>query len=182
MFARIVAYAEETLIAAGRGARRGEQPAIAFVDLSGYTELTATAGDERAAQFSSALQTLAAAAAAGHRGRVVKLLGDGVMLRYPSIVDAIDSVRELMASIVEAGLPSAHAGIAAGSMVVRDGDVYGHTVNLAARVASHAQAGDLLVAAEGANELPVGLGLEVAGTAVLKGIARPVRLLRVPLD
>ena len=182
VFGRIVAYVEETLIKAGRGARRGEQPAIAFVDLTGYTELTASAGDDRAALFASALQTLATATARAHRGRVVKLLGDGVMLRYSSIADAIDSVCDLMASIVSAGLPPAHAGIAVGSMVVRDGDVYGHTVNLAARIASHAGAGELLVSADGANEpREDSLEFEDAGSATLKGIADPVRLLRVRL-
>ena len=64
VFERIVAYVEETLIQAGRGERHGEQPAIAFVDLTGYTELTAAAGDDRAAQSASALQTLAATSAA----------------------------------------------------------------------------------------------------------------------
>ena len=183
VFARIVAYVEETLIKAGRGIHRGEQPAIAFVDLTGYTELTASAGDERAAQFASALQSLATTSARAHRGRVVKLLGDGVMLRYPSLLDAIASVRELMGSLTAAGLPPAHAGIAAGSMVVRDGDVYGHTVNLAARIASHAGAGELLVAADGVDEPTADpLELEDAGSTILKGIADPVRLLRVPLD
>ena len=113
----------------------------------------------------------------------MKLLGDGVMLRFSSMTDAIDSVRELMASIVAAGLPPAHAGIAAGPMVVRDGDVYGHTVNLAARIASHAEAGELLIAADGVGEPPEkSLELEDAGSATLKGIAEPVHLLRVPLD
>ena len=113
----------------------------------------------------------------------MKLLGDGVMLQYASMVDAIDSVRELMASIAAAGLPPAHAGIAAGPMVVRDGDVFGHTVNLAARIASHAGAGELLVAADGVDESTgESLEFEDAGSATLKGIADPVRLLRVPLD
>ena len=181
VFGRMVAYAEETLIKAGRGMRHGEQPAIAFVDLTGYTELTAAAGDERAAQFASTLQSLADTSARAHRGRVVKLLGDGVMLRYPSLVDAVVSVRGLVASIAAAGLPPAHAGVAAGPVVIRDGDVYGHTVNLAARIANHAGAGELLVAADGRDE-PPGLELEDAGTVMLKGIAKPVRLLRVPLD
>ncbi|HLQ47874.1 MAG TPA: adenylate/guanylate cyclase domain-containing protein, partial [Candidatus Dormibacteraeota bacterium] len=182
VFARVVAYVEETLIKAGRGARRGEQPAIAFVDLTGYTELTASAGDERAAQFASTLQTLAATSARANGGRIVKLLGDGVMLCYPSLGDALRSVLELMASIAAAGLPPAHAGVAAGPMVVRDGDVYGHTVNLAARIAGHATAGELLVAANGADELARhGLELEDAGSPFLKGISDPVRLLRIRL-
>jgi adenylate cyclase len=179
-FGRVVSYVEETLIQAGRGERHGEQPAIAFVDLTGYTELTATGGDERAAQFASTLQTLATTSARAHRGQVVKLLGDGVMLRYPSLLDAVACIRELMGSIAAAGLPPAHAGIAAGPIVVRDGDVYGHTVNLAARVAGHAGAGELLVAAVGALErLGDGFAFEDAGSAALKGIAEPVRLLRV---
>ena len=182
VFARIVAYVEETLIQAGRGERQGQQPAIAFVDLTGYTQMTATVGDELAAQSATLLQTLAAAAVRSRHGRVVKLLGDGVMLQYASMIDAIESVRELMASIAAAGLPPAHAGVAAGSIVVRDGDVYGHTVNLAARIASYAGAGELLVAADGADD-PKGhsLELEDAGSAMLKGIADPVHLLRVPL-
>ena len=182
VFGRIVTYVEETLIQAGRGERRGQQPAIAFIDLTGYTEMTASAGDELAAHSATMLQVLAASAVREGRGRVVKLLGDGVMLQYTSMIDAIESVRDLMASIPAAGLPPAHAGIAAGPMVVRDGDVYGHTVNLAARIASHAGAGELLVAADGVDE-PIGdsLGLEDAGSTMLKGIADPVHLLRVPL-
>jgi adenylate cyclase len=112
----------------------------------------------------------------------VKLLGDGVMLAYPSLGTAISSVRELMASIAKAGLPLAHAGVAAGPMIVRDGDIYGHTVNLAARIASHAAGGELLVAANGADELAGdGLELEDAGSPLLKGISDPVRLLRIRL-
>ena len=143
--------------------------------------MTASAGDERAAQFATELQTLATASARAHRGQVVKLLGDGVMLRYASLLDALRSVRELMASIAAAGLPPAHAGVAAGPMVVRDGDVYGHTVNLAARIAGHAAAGELLVA--GGADAPTDDSLEIedAGMANLKGIADPVRLLRVRL-
>ncbi len=183
VFARIVTYVEETLIKAGHDERQGQRPAIAFIDLTGYTEMTASGGDEHAAESATTLQTLAASAVRSRRGRVVKLLGDGVMLQYSSIVDAIDSVRELMASITAAGLPPAHAGIAAGSMVVRDGDVYGHTVNLAARIASHAGAGELLVAADGVDaSTGDDLELEDAGSAMLKGIADPVRVLRVPLD
>ena len=182
VFGRIVTYVEETLIQAGRGKRHGQQPAIAFIDLAGYTAMTASAGDEHAAQSATMLQILAASAVRSRRGRVVKLLGDGVMLQYSSMVDAIDSVRELMAAIATAGLPPAHAGIAAGPMVVRDGDVFGHTVNLAARIASYAGAGELLVAADGVDESTgESPGFVDAGSATLKGIADPVRLLRVPL-
>ncbi len=59
VFARIVTYVEDALAQSGRTVRRDELPAIAFVDLTGYTELTVEAGDERAAQFATTLQSLA---------------------------------------------------------------------------------------------------------------------------
>jgi adenylate cyclase len=181
VFERIVAYVEDTLHQAGRGQREGQQPAIAFVDLTGYTELTAASGDERAAESATTLQVLAASAARSRRGRVVKLLGDGVMLRFPSMIEAIDAVHELMAAVAAAGLPEAHSGIAAGPMVVRDGDVYGNVVNLAARVASQAAAGELLITADGADQATRdSFALEDAGSVRLKGITEPVPLLRVP--
>jgi adenylate cyclase len=182
VFGRIVGYVERTIVEQGVAKRPAEAQAIAFVDLSGYTELTVEAGDERAAQFATSLQVLAESAARAHGGRVVKLLGDGVMLRYRSVRDAVDSVRELMAAIGAAGLPAAHAGIAAGPLVIRDGDVYGHTVNLAARIASQAQAGELLVGDDVTARLDeAGIRWEDAGEAHLKGIGDPVRLARVEL-
>lgn len=182
VFARIVAYVEDALAQSGRTIRREELPAIAFVDLTGYTELTVEAGDERAAQFATTLQTLAETAARRHRGRVVKLLGDGVMLRFASVAEAVESVRALMAAIESAGLPRAHAGIAAGPMVVRDGDVYGHTVNLAARIAAHAAPGELLLPMAVADRLAATTLWTDAGDAALKGLSEPVRLARVRLE
>jgi adenylate cyclase len=110
----------------------------------------------------------------------VKLLGDGVVLRYPSARAAVASVTRLMLAVHDAELPSAHAGIAAGPVVTRDGDVYGHTVNLASRIASHARPGELLVTAEVARDAnEKGLVCDDAGEAALKGIDEPVRLARV---
>src|SRR3954453_6414698 len=155
VFGRIVSYVERTMVRQGIAERPTMAEAIAFVDLSGYTELTVEAGDERAAQFATTLQALAEEAARSHRGRVVKLLGDGVMLRFPSITDAVRSVQALMTAVEAAGLPPAHAGIAAGPLVARDGDVYGHTVKLAARIAGQAQAGEILTSADAIQRLDV---------------------------
>ena len=182
VFGRIVAHVEGVLVESGRVERR-EPPAIAFVDLTGYTALTVEAGDEKAARFATTLQTLAESAAREYRGRVVKLLGDGVMLRYPSGLHAVRSVLDLMAAVDDAGLPAAHAGIAAGPLVLRDGDVYGHTVNLAARIAGHAGPGELLVAGGLTDHLDgAGMNWVDAGEARLKGIAEPVPLARVMPD
>ena len=178
VFGRIVAFTERSLEKAGRLPERpANPPAIAFVDLAGFTERTATAGDELAAQDATTLQGLAQTTAIAHRGRVVKLLGDGVMLRFGSASDAVAAVRELMNALPERGLPEAHAGIAAGRIVVRDGDVYGHTVNLASRIAAQAGPGELMAPWEVAEALG-GAAWAEAGTVQLKGIPEPVRLAR----
>ena len=181
IFDRVVRFLQGSLAREGRIAPPpAEEPAIVFVDLSGYTELTARIGDAGAAESAAALEAMAQVAAARHRGRVVKLLGDGVMLRYDTSTDAVRSALELMSAALDAGLPPAHAGIAAGPLVVRDGDVYGNTVNLASRVAALASSGELLVDSAVAERLAdAGIGHDEIGLVKVKGIGGPVRLARV---
>ena len=106
-------------------------------------------------------------------------LGDGVLLRFRSGAGAIDGVRELVTAIVDAGLPAAHAGIAVGRFVVRDGDVYGNVVNLASRIAAHAQPGEVLLPIDDARALLPATGWDDAGEAALKGLPQPVAMARV---
>jgi len=181
VFGRVVESVELAMAQAGRIERPlDEPPAVAFVDISGYTELTERAGDELAADVALTLQRHAMEAVSGRRGRVVKLLGDGVMLRYQSARAAANSVLELMAALGSAGLPGAHAGVAAGPIVIRDGDIYGHTVNLASRLAGQATSGELIVTADLASTLAKqGFVVTDLGVRVLKGMAKPVELARV---
>jgi class 3 adenylate cyclase len=175
---RIIDLVEKTLVAAGRlEARPVSPPAIAFVDLSGFTTLTVQQGDEVAADAAGRLQTLADRAVRDAGGRVVKLLGDGVLLRFGGAADAIRSVLRLVADVEAAGLPPAHAGIAAGLVVVRDGDVYGGTVNLAARIADQAGPGQVVVEEGAVIALPAGTAIfEPLGRVRLKGIPEDVGL------
>jgi adenylate cyclase len=137
-------------------------------------------GDEQAAHAATSLHALALDAARDRQGRVVKLVGDGVILRYATAGDAVSSVVDLMSAIRAAGLPPAHAGIAAGPIVTRDGDIYGHTVNLASRIASRAAPGELLVPSDvAAAASEQGFECEDAGEADLKGVPDPVVLVRV---
>ena len=73
------------------------------------------------------------------------------------------------------GLPPTHIGIHTGPVIFQDGDVYGRTVNLASRIASHAGAAQVLVSKETAEAAgDDGLRFEARGTAELKGIAEPI--------
>jgi len=180
VFERIVNHMEGMVTSGGRAAPRSvDPPAIAFVDLAGYTELTATRGDERAAEFATTLSALASRVVAAHGGRVVKELGDGVLVRFGSAREAVAGVLELVGAIPDAGLPGAHAGIAAGRFVVRDGDVYGHTVNLASRIAARAVEGEVLLPLSDAVALLPSDAWTDAGEATLKGLADPVAVARL---
>ncbi len=180
VFERIVGFMERAVATAGRAQPRPtDPPAIAFVDLAGYTELTMSGGDERAADYATRLHLVASRVVAKHGGRVVKQLGDGVLLRFRAGGGAVAAVRELVTEITDAGLPQVHAGIAVGRFVVRDGDVYGGVVNLASRIAAHAKAGEVLLAAADARVLLPETAWEDAGEVALKGIADPIGLARL---
>lgn len=144
--ARIVESFEDGLAASGRRPARISTPVtIAFVDLTGYTAATAVEGDESAAQLAVRLATLSQDHAHRAGGRVVKSLGDGVLLRFPSAEVGLPAVRDLMTAVEASGLPPAHAGIESGRVVERDGDVFGRTVILAARLSAQAGPGEILV-------------------------------------
>lgn len=182
---RIINAFEGALVRAGRLPARPEVPtAIAFVDLTDYTSMTERLGDEAAAQAAARLAELADACARAFGGRVVKRLGDGVMLRFEHPRVALEAVSDLLREMAAAGLPPGHAGIAAGRVVTRDGDVFGRTVNLAARISAHAAGGQLLiedgvVAALGSDPT---LALEPVDAATLHGINEPVGLWRVVVE
>lgn len=180
---RIIVATENALVENGRLPARPILPtAVAFVDLTGYTTLTERQGDEAAAATAVRLAALADECARAHGGRVVKLLGDGVLLRFDDPGTAVDAVLSLLTEIEAAGLPTGHAGIAAGRIVQRDGDIYGRTVNLAARISAHAESGQLFVDDEVAAVLGDRPGLAAAGSFTLKGIAEPVTLWSVARD
>jgi class 3 adenylate cyclase len=108
----------------------------------------------------------------------VKWLGDGVMVHSREPAGAVLSALELVEQLPEAGLPPAHVGVAAGPVVVQGGDYFGRTVNLAARIAAHAGAGQVLVSQSVADSAPPqGVRFVASREQRLKGFARPVRLL-----
>jgi adenylate cyclase len=155
-------------------------PAIVFVDLSGYTELTQRQGDETAVLAATSLQRQADAAARRHEGRLVKLLGDGAMLRLSDAEVGVDTALDLVETMSGEGALSSHAGVHAGPVIERDLDVFGQTVNLASRIAGMAGPGEVLASeavADGTNDPR--FGFERLHDASLKGLAQPVPLFRV---
>jgi adenylate cyclase len=150
---------------------------IVFADLSGYTQLTERSGDEMAAEAALKLSQLASEVAAQHRGDVVKLLGDGVLLHFRDPGDAVRGSLDLVERASSHGLPPAHVGVNAGPMLYDQGDYFGRTVNVAARIASLAGAGQIYVGEGLDGSVPEeGFRLVDVGAFELKGIAQPVRI------
>ena len=161
------------------GQRRETTQAVAFVDLSGYTALTEERGDLAAVEVASRLAGVVDRVSRAHRGRPIKWLGDGVMIYFRDPEDAVRAALATVGSMTDAGLPPAHAGVAAGSVVFRDGDVYGRTVNLAARISGHAGPGEVVVNGACVEACTDGaVRFESLGEATLKGIAAAVPLHR----
>ena len=151
--------------------------AIAFADLSGFTKLTEESGDEAAADAALKLSQVASEVAAEHGGRTVKLLGDGALLHFQDPHDAVMGCLDIVDRAPEEGLPPAHVGVNAGPMLYDEGDYFGRTVNLAARLASAAGAGQVYVAESFPDPGPeAGFALREVGRLELKGIAEPVRV------
>jgi adenylate cyclase len=175
----LVERIENELEAAGvLGRRFGRVPAMCFLDLTGYTRLTEERGDVAAAGLAETLALLVGRSVREHGGVPVKWLGDGVMVHYREPAGAVRSALQLVEEVPAAGLPPAHVGVAAGPVVVQSGDYFGRTVNLAARIAAQAGAGQVLVSQRVAEAAPPGgVVFTDAGEVELKGFAHPVRLL-----
>jgi adenylate cyclase len=174
----LVERIENELEAAGVPGRPGRVPAMCFLDLVGYTQLTEERGDQAAAALAETLALLVGRSAREHGGVPVKWLGDGVMVWFREPAGAVRSALQLVEEAPEAGLPPAHVGVAAGPVVIQGGDYFGRTVNLAARIASRAGPGQVLVSQSVAESAPpAGVALVELGELRLKGFARPVRLL-----
>jgi adenylate cyclase len=141
-----VLHGEDDLERAGiRRRAPADPPAIVFLDISGYTRLTEELGDEASAAMPMRLASLVQDAASRSGGRTLKWIGDGVELYFRRPADAVRCSLELRDLIPEADLPGTHVGINAGPVVYENGDFYGRTVNIAARIAAYAESGQVLV-------------------------------------
>jgi class 3 adenylate cyclase len=155
-------------------------PAIVFVDLSGFTRLTRERGDESAVAAATSLQRHADTTASRHGGRLVKLLGDGAMLRLSDASVGLDAALDLVETMSGEGALSSHAGVHAGPVIERDLDVFGQTVNLASRIADVAGPGEVLASRAVADVAGDGtFGFERMQDAELKGLPGPIALFRV---
>jgi adenylate cyclase len=107
------------------------------------------------------------------------MLGDGVCFHFRAPRDAVLASLAIVDLVGPKGLPPAHIGVNAGPVIYDEGDYFGRTVNIAARIASEAGPEEVLVGPSvAAGDQMHGVRFEDRGTAALKGIAEPVALFR----
>jgi adenylate cyclase len=150
-----------------------------FADIAGFTALTEAHGDEAAfaliADFIKAVKTELPAV----RGEHVKTIGDALMLRIPDPGDAIVlGLRIANELMLDHGAPAVRVGLHHGPAVESEGDYFGASVNLAARVSALASGGEVLVTGSTAALVPEvdGVFYESRGRQALKNIAEPVEI------
>lgn len=148
-----------------------------FADLVGFTAFTERAGDEAAADVAIAFQSAATHVAAELGCEVVKCLGDAVMIHGRDAARVVALALRLTREMVREGwCPPLRIGMHSGTAVQRDGDWYGSTVNIAARLADAATAGEILMSVETRDRVAAGTGVELSarGPHSLKNVRSPL--------
>jgi class 3 adenylate cyclase len=177
--ANIIEGFEQVLARAGIHSRLERVPAIGFLDISGYTRMTQELGDDRSAEVAGTLARLVQRSSVQHGGKPIKWLGDGVMFHFEQPGPGVRAALEMVDAIPAAGLPPVHVGLAAGPVLFQEGDYFGQTVNLSARIADYARAGEVLVSqvvADASHEDDI--TFQDVGPVELKGVAGTTHLLR----
>jgi class 3 adenylate cyclase len=160
------------------GSHRAADPTVVFVDLVGFTVLSADLGDAATAELAAKFNDQLINTSLSHDGRVIKTMGDGAMLFFEDAAHAVTAALDLLDELRQAGLPPIRAGVHRGPVVAQSGDYYGNTVNLAARITDYARPNEVLVSSSVLPEPIDAVDLEEIGEVTLKGVAQPVRLSR----
>ncbi|HEX8205839.1 MAG TPA: adenylate cyclase regulatory domain-containing protein, partial [Solirubrobacteraceae bacterium] len=162
---------------AGRVGREWDT-AVAFADLVGFTRL---GGQVPAEDLGGVARRLGALAehAVNQPVRIVKTIGDAVMLSCSDPEKLVIAVLELNEAVEEEGegFPQLRTGVAFGPAIERDGDLYGHAVNVASRVTDAARPGSVLVTEEVHEAVDGDFRWSFAGERRLKGVGE-VKLFR----
>jgi TolB-like protein/class 3 adenylate cyclase/Tfp pilus assembly protein PilF len=165
--------------------------AILAADVVGYSRLMAADEQGTHARLKALRQECLEPKIAEHHGRVVKLMGDGALVEFASVVDAVQCAVEIQQEIAErnAGVPDDQRiqfrlGVNLGDVIIEGDDIYGDGVNVAARLEALAEPGSVCVSApvrvQVEDKLPY--GFDDLGEQQVKNIPRPVHVFRVVPD
>ncbi|MFO1068392.1 MAG: adenylate/guanylate cyclase domain-containing protein [Geminicoccaceae bacterium] len=158
--------------------------AVLAADVAGYSRLMAADEPATVATLAAHRETMDALIA-GHRGRIANTAGDSVLAEFASVVDAVECARAIQEALAQRNADLAaerrmpfRIGLHVGDVMVRGGDLFGDTVNVAARIQALADPGGVAVSEDirrhVGNRLP--LGWSDGGSHAVKNIAEPVHI------
>jgi len=162
--------------------------AILAIDVVGYARLM---GQDEAGTFAALKnhrKEVAEPNIADHHGRIVKLMGDGLLAEFGSVVDAVECATAIQQQMAERNAETAadkridlRIGVNLGDVIVEGDDIYGDGVNVAARLESLAKPGGICLSGAARDQVldKVKITLEDLGEQQFKNIARPVRVYQV---
>jgi len=162
--------------------------AILAADVAGYSRLIEADEEDTLGRLKALRAEIIDPRIAGHHGRIVKTTGDGLLVEFASVVDALRCAAEIQEALAgsNALLPpnrriDLRIGINMGDIVVEDGDIFGDGVNVAARLEGLAEPGGICISARVQEDAAgrLDLAFEDMGDQALKNITRPVRAYRV---
>ena len=165
--------------------------AILAADVVGYSRLMGNDESGTLTALRRHRETLIDPKAAQHRGRTIKLMGDGALMEFGSVVDAVLFALEVQLAMRDRNqdIPQDQAllfriGINIGDVIVDGDDIYGDGVNVAARLEGLAKPGGICISRNVRDQIrdKLEVNLEDLGEVEVKNIARPVRTFRVVLD
>ena len=174
---------------ANGGARR--LAAILAADMVGYSRLMETDEAGTLARLKTHRLELVDPAITKNKGRIIKTMGDGLLVEFQSVVDAVQCAAEIQrrmsrrnADVSPARWIQFRIGINLGDIIVDDGDIFGDGVNVAARLQELAEPGGVCVSAAVRDQVGdrAGVAFEDLGEQSLKNIARPIRAYRAVLE
>jgi len=162
--------------------------AILAGDVAGYSRLMGVDEEGTLRDLKDHRAALLHPKVAEHRGRIVKTTGDGVLIEFPSVVDAVRCAVEMQRGMAErnADIPieqriELRMGINLGDIIIDADDIYGDGVNVAARLEALAEPGGICVSRVVRDQVrdKLDFSFEDLGEQSVKNIARPVRVFRV---
>jgi TolB-like protein len=162
--------------------------AILAADVAGYSRLTGLDEEGTLDRLRNLRRELINPTISLHRGRVVKTTGDGILIEFPSVVDALRCALNVQRGMEDqnADVPTEkriefRVGINVGDVVVEGEDLLGDSVNVAARLEGIAEPGGICISESAYQQVrdKVDVGFQDAGEQQLKNIPRPVRVYQV---
>ena len=162
--------------------------AILNADVAGYSRLMADDEEGTLARLKAHREELFEPTIAAHQGRIVKLMGDGVLVEFASVVEAVRAGVEIQRGMAERNADAPEdqrivfrIGINQGDVIIDGDDIYGDGVNVAARLQERATPGGICISDRVYGDIrgKIDVGLDDLGDQELKNIPEPVRVYRV---